>query len=108
LGVGKEMRIKAGRYTLGLTMVLVGITTFLNSILGRDVLGHLWNYAPAVLILFGLEVIILNLIYSRRENIKVEISGGSLILMIFVIAFFMITTNRMDIQQPFIQGMVRM
>lgn len=102
------MRIKAGRYTLGLTMIAAGVITFLNSFFGKDILGDLWSYAPIVLVLFGLEVIILNLLYWRQENTKIEISGGSLVLMIFVVAFFMIMTNRLDIHQQFIQNLVRM
>jgi hypothetical protein len=102
------MRIKAGRYTLGLTMIAVGVITFLNSFLSRDILDEFWKYAPAVIVLFGLEVIVMNLVYWGKENIKVGISGISLILVIFVITFFMVTTNRLDIHQPLIQGLVRM
>lgn len=102
------MKVKAGRYTLGLTMIIAGVMMFLNSFNGRDVVGDLWKYGPVVLILFGLEVILLNLIYSGREDIKVEISGGSLVLMVFVVVFFMVITNRLDLHQQFIRELVRM
>lgn len=104
----QDMKVKAGRYTLGITMIAAGVLSLMNLYNGKDFMGDLWKYSPVVLILFGLEVILLNLIYSRKEDIKVEVSGGSLVLVLFVVAFFMVITNRLDIHQPFLQEFIRM
>ncbi|MCX7709797.1 MAG: hypothetical protein N2484_08085 [Clostridia bacterium] len=97
------MRIKAGKYTLALTMILCGLLMLVNTFYGQGIFKDLWLYSPAVLILFGLEIIFLNLIFGARESYKVEVSVGSIILVIFVIALFMVWMHGIDIWRPFIQ-----
>lgn len=88
------MKIKAGKFTLALTMIACGILMLLNAIYGSNTFRDLWMYSPVVLILFGLEIIIMNAIYMNDERYRVEVSVGSIILIIFLIALFMLATNK--------------
>ena len=91
------MKIKAGKFTLALTMIVSGVLMLVNIIYDSSMFMNLWMYSPVVLILLGLEIIILNVIYMNSERYKVEVSLGSIILIIFVIAVFMVATNRLNI-----------
>ena len=91
------MRIKAGKYTLALTMILSGILMLINTLYGHDLFQGLWMYSPIILILFGLEVIVLNLIYSHKENYTVYVSVGSIFLIIIVLMIFTYWTNKVEI-----------
>jgi len=95
------MKIKAGKYTLALTMIMAGILIIVNSFYGLNLFENSWIYGAAVLIMFGIEIILLSIIYSNKENYKVEVSVGSIILIIFVIIFFMAWTNKIEIRGPF-------
>ncbi|MDP4121404.1 MAG: hypothetical protein Q8876_10200 [Bacillota bacterium] len=95
------MRIKAGKYTLALTMILAGVLIIINSFYGLNLFDNLWICGAAVLIMFGLEVIILSIIYSNKENYKVEVSTGSIILIILIFVFFTAWTNKIEIRGPF-------
>lgn len=98
------MRIKAGKYTLALTMILCGILMLISTVYGHGIFSSLWQYSPLVLIVFGLEIIVLNLIFGAKENYKVEVSVGCIILIIFLIAMFMVWTNRAQLNEHFING----
>ena len=95
------MRIRAGKYTLALTMVSCGVLMLINTVYGHGIFKNLWLYSPAVLILFGLEIIILNLVFGHRENYRVEVSVGSILLIIFVVAVFMMWTNSINFDSPY-------
>ncbi len=92
------MKIKAGSYTLAVTMIASGIMMLLNTLNGNDIFRNLWIYSPSVLILFGLEIIILNLAYMNKENYRVEVSSGSVVFIIVVIVIFMLGTSRTEIR----------
>lgn len=94
------MKIKAGRYTLALTMIACGVLMIMSIFYGRSAFGDLWTYSPGILILFGLEIIVLNLIFGARENYKVELSAGNIIVAIFVIVVFMIWNSGIDFYRP--------
>ena len=90
------MRIKAGKYTLAFTMILSGILMLINTVHGNDLFKGLWMYSPIILVLFGLEIIILNLIYGRHGENKVEVSVGSIFLIIIVLIVFTLWTNKVE------------
>ncbi len=94
------MRVKAGKYTLALTMILAGILIVINSFYGLKLFENLWLYGAAVLIMFGLEIIILSVIYSNKQNYKVEVSIGSIILILLVFVFLTAWTNKIEINGP--------
>lgn len=91
------MRIKAGKYTLAFTMILSGILMMINTVNGHDLFKGLWMYSPVILVLFGLEIIILNLIYGRKGENKVEVSVGSIFLIIIVLIIFTLWTNKVEV-----------
>jgi hypothetical protein len=94
------MRIKAGKFTLAITMIASGILMLSNTMSGNPILRNVWLYSPVVLVLFGLEIIILNLIYMHKENYKVEVSGGSIVLIIIIIALLIMNYNQFGIHDP--------
>lgn len=100
------MRIKAGKYTLALTMIAAGILMLINTLYGDGIFKDLWIYSPVVLIVFGLEIIALNLIFGHREGYRVEVSAGSIILIIFVIMIFMFGTNYVHVNEPFFDNFI--
>lgn len=95
------MKIKAGKFTLAFTLILCGILMLINSAYGNNMFQDLWMYSPAVLILFGLEIVVLSLIYWNKPEYKVTASFGSVILIIVVIALFMTWTNPVEFHDPF-------
>lgn len=93
------MRIKAGKYTLAVTMIVCGVLMIVNAFYGNGVFSDAWIYSPAALVLLGLEILALNLVFGAREGYKVEISVGTIILTVFVIALFTLWTNRVEIDE---------
>lgn len=91
------MKIEVGKYTLGITMILCGILIFLDTIYSRHIFQDIWKYSPIVLVLFGLELIILNIIFGHKENYKVQVSVGSIFLIIIVLVIFTALTNKIEI-----------
>ncbi|MCX8129574.1 MAG: hypothetical protein N3I35_05660 [Clostridia bacterium] len=96
------MRIKAGRYTLALVMVVCGLLIILNNIYDFSIVKNLWYIGGGALVLFGLEIITLNLIYAKREDVKIDVSVSSIFLVIFIILLFMAWTNQIHITGPFL------
>lgn len=101
------MRIVAGKYTLAITMIICGTLMLINSLYGIA-FGDLWIYSPVILIMFGLEIVILNLVYMHCEDCRVEVSVGNVIFIIFVIAVFMMYTNKIETRDPFFNNFFSM
>lgn len=75
---------KVGRLTFGITLILLGISIFIQSIVSLDILKYVLMMWPLIFISLGIEVIH----YSRKEEIdlKYDVWGTILIFIILVSA----------------------
>ncbi|MDD3304132.1 MAG: hypothetical protein PHP54_04365 [Clostridia bacterium] len=78
----KKIR-KIGRLTFGITLILVGLSVFLQTLLTLDIYRYILMLWPLVFVSIGIEVIY----FSRREDTNVKYDGLGIFL-IFVVLFF--------------------
>jgi len=80
----KVKKRKVGRLTFGITLILLGISIFIQSIVSLDILKYVLMMWPLIFISLGIEVIH----YSRKEEVdlKYDVWGIILIFIILVSA----------------------
>lgn len=77
---------RVGSISLGLILILIGITFILGNIYDYSIVGNIIKWWPVILIIFGVEILASG--YSSEKNLeKVKFDGVSvfLTLIIFVI-----------------------
>jgi len=97
------MKIKAGKYTLALSMIAAGVLMLANAVSGSGLFADLWIYSPVVLIFFGLEILVLNLISLYITKCEVRVSVGSIFLIVLVVLIFTAYTATIEIDAPFLE-----
>lgn len=87
-------RKKVGLFTLGITLILVGIAIILTRYTQYEFLKDLFLLWPAFLIVLGLEFIISKLYYdNKHQEVQLSPSGISIFLAIVILFTSFIWTN---------------
>ncbi len=81
----KNKSIRVGRYTLGFTLIIFGISVILQMFVKFEVLRYVFMLWPLIFISLGVEILYFN---KKVENIKYDVAG--IVLMIFLIFFGMV------------------
>ncbi len=77
----KQIKVKkVGRLTFGITLILLGISVFIQSIVSLEILRYVLMMWPLIFISLGIEVIY----YSKKEQIDLKYDVWGIIL-IFII-----------------------
>lgn len=86
-----EKRKCIGRLTFGLTLILLGISVFIQSIVSFEILRYVLMMWPLIFISLGIEIIY----YSKKDdiNLKYDVSGIILIFLILICTTFFSVIN---------------
>ncbi len=87
-------KIRIGRWTASLVLMIVGLLLLSDELRGRDDMLQLVRFWPAVFVLWGIEYLVMLLVFRRRRGIgrrfRIDIAG-MLVASLLSIAVFIVT-----------------
>lgn len=85
---------KLGVITLAITLISLGVLLLLNNFIDIDIFNIFSIIWPCIIILFGLEIIIIRLIYKKKnEDVNISIDTISIVLLIIIIISSSVTAS---------------
>lgn len=84
--------LKVGRYTAAVLLVTVGIMLLLDQTRGSDYLPLLLDWWPVLLIMLGVEYLIFNFLYRKKDQ-RLRLDMGGLILSVLISSIVVGTTQ---------------
>lgn len=80
---GKTKRV--GLFSMGLVLIILGITILLSQFTRIDIIGLSLKLWPMILILLGLEVLWMNYRNNSDENIRIKFDLASIFIVILIL-----------------------